>query len=134
MVQLTALLEAGWSRDRLRPLGVVPFHEIAIVPVQAVLPGVIGAGSLGSIDAGLDGPYDCPDAVRAYAVPLVGLEFFVKYLLTVAFVSLVATPLVVNLGLPGAVIGELIISPRAGGILRANPAYSFCGVSGNCIA
>lgn len=230
MVQFTALLEAAWSRERLRPLAVVPFlvsfayvdnlrrlgridgthfgvsfgfpqpvttvwtfvnvpqhgsgvnlpspHEIVLFPVVAVLLGVIGAGYLGSIDAGLDGPYDFPDAVRAYAVPLVGfeflrlavvavlgvvalvslplvlpllvvllvvaylfyaapylvvaadvglvdgfrrsfalaadggpyLEFFVKYLLAVAVVSLAATPLVVNLGLPGAIIGALLLA------------------------
>lgn len=41
------------------------------------------------------------------------LEFFVKYLLTVAALSLLATPVVANLGVVGAALGAALLAPVA---------------------
>lgn len=186
MVQFTALLEDAWSRERLRPLAVVPFlvsfayvdnlrrlrridgthfgvsfgfpqpvatvwtfvnvplegggvnlpsmDEIVLFPVVAVLFGVVAVALVALplavallvvllVVAYLF--YAAPYLVVAADVGLVEgfrrsfvlateggayFEFFVKYVLAVAVVSLAATPLVVNLGVPGAVVGALLVA------------------------
>lgn len=50
---------------------------------------------------------------RSYAFATEGgayLSFFVKYLVAVGVVSLVATPLIVNAGVPGAVLGAVVLA------------------------
>lgn len=108
-----------WSFVNAQPTGVsggpptlaaLPLF-VAGLALSAVVSGVLAAGYLGSIDAAIDGRWDFFAAVRAYARPLVGyslLEAVVGIVLVLA--GLVATPLLVVVGLALLVLGYLFFA------------------------